>query len=297
MSLGARVAALFRRHSRPMWAAPSRVLPMHTTVEFDREPPPEWQDALRAVAPLSDRQSGLAIHFETGDRWQPVNRWIIWQLQPWPFVRPEVQRELQGPHPRRHARLEYSPRTVNGKTTLRPSVRGGPCRFVDRRTWEIHQHYAAQGVLVGPRRFWVIQGDGGGHPYQIEQADETMRLALGLPADVPSAGDVPYAPFDQRVLDGIREYDLARFAFGGNPATQAVRARVARWDATEREANRLRYAKETAEWTHASEGLGWLMRRDGMHHHRWHPVGHTARAVDPDVLEHDYITDTLWGNG
>ena len=273
--------------------ATSRV---RTGVEFDRVPPAEWQTALDAVSPLTEQSSGLAVHYETGDRWQPVHRWMLFQLQPWQFVPSEIRHELRGPHPRTNAELVYRKGTVNGVTSLRPSLSGGPCRLIDRRTWELHHLYAERGVLVYPRRFWVIQGPGGGHPWMLDQSDEALRLAQGLPGEVPSAGTLPYAPFDQRVLDAITAFDLWRWANGRGAQTSAVQARIARWTEMEVSANRLRWSADSQSYAQQADELGHLMRKDGMHYQRWQPVGTSVQQADDAELEHTFVHDTTWGD-
>lgn len=267
-----------------------------TGVEFDREPPPEWQAQLAAVAPLTSQSAGLAVHYETGDRWQPIHRWMLFQLQPWAFVDPNIRRELRGPHPRTNASLIYRKGTVNGVTSDRPTLIGGPCKLIDRRTWELHQYYAARGVLVYPRRFWVIQGPDGGHPFMLDQSDEAFRIAQGLPGEAPSAGKLPYAPFDRRVLAAIEAYDLWRWAHGGDAQTTAVQSRIARWSEVERAANKLHWAADTQTFGSQASELGHLMRKDGMHNQRWTPVGVKAAAVDADALADQYLNDTTWSH-
>lgn len=262
-------------------------------IDFARTPPQHWVDAVEALAPLSDRMAGLTLRWEAGDRWQPIHRWVIWQLQPWAFVKDrDIKRELRGPHPRTNARLVYVNATVNGQTMPRPRLQGGPCRFIDRRTWEIHQEYAARGILVRPVRFWVLQGSEGGHPFMVSPEEQRLRAAQGLPADTPSAGDLPYAGYDARVADGIRRYDLWQWAHGGEPHTAAVKATVARMNETEIAANRLRWQQWEAFGQEHASAFAHAARQDGLHRLRLTPVGHKARPVDYQQYADAYINDT-----
>lgn len=267
--------------------------PVRTTIEFDREPPAAWQAVLDAAhVPGAAR---LVVAWEPGDRWQPVNRWMVWQLQAWEHVDDAVKRELRGPSPRTNAELRYITATINGTNELRPRVFGGPCQLIDRRTWALHREIADRtGELVRPRRLWVCQGDDGGHPFQISTEEQALRALQGKSADVPSAGDLPFAAFDARVLRALERYDLWRWAnrLSDNPITGSVRQHITRLREIEIDANRLRwqqwddYAGEIAgEMAHAA-------RKDGLHRLRLRPVGEKARGSDYGRAEHAYIHDT-----
>lgn len=265
-----------------------------TRIEYDRIVPAAWQAALDAQhIPGTAR---LVVAWEPGDVWQPIHRWFLWQLQPWHLSQNDaVKAELRGPHPRRDATLQYVPATVNGKRELRPRMIGG-ARFVDRRTYELHQQIEREtGELVIPRRLWVIQGANGGHPFMIGAEEAKLRKEQGLPDDVPSAGDAPYAEFDRRVLTALERYDLFRYAHGlGHPITNAARVTIARLHETEVAAHKLLWAKWEALAEEWADGAAHAARQDGLHYHRWRPVGQKARAVDMDAQRHAFITDTEW---
>jgi hypothetical protein len=265
-----------------------------TRIEYERMPRPEWQAALDAQhVPGTAR---LVVAWEPGDVWQPIHRWFLWQLQPWHQSQNEaVKQELRGPHPRKNARLVYVPDTVNGKTELRPRMVGG-ASLVDRRTYELHREVErATGELVIPRRLWVIQGHGGGHPFTLSASEQKLRVEQGLPSDVPSAGDLPYAEFDGRVLAALERYDLFRYAHGlSDPVTLAAKATIRRLHETEVAAHRLLWAKWEGLAEEWADGAAHAARQDGLHYHRWRPVGTKARAVDVDAQRHQFIHDTEW---
>lgn len=291
------LADLLARFRRPApTRRPSRAY--GPTLDYARRPEPGWQAALDAATLVGDgSQVGrLVLQWVAGDPWQPVHRWFLFQCQPWAYVPEAVRRELRGPHPRTDARLEYVPRVIDGRTQLRPAVRGGPCRLIDRTQWVLHRQLAREtGRLVFPRYCWVIQGDRGGHPFQVSDSEQQQRRAQGLPADVPAAGDLPYAPFDGRVLAALERYDLWRWAHGlGDPQTAAAAARIARQDAAERDALRTLWATKEAVAAEVADGLAHAARRDGLHYHRWTPVGAAAPRVDYDALREAYLHDTTF---
>lgn len=269
-------------------------------IDYGHQPDPAWQATLDAHhIPGTAR---LFLAWEPGDVWQPIHRWFLWQLQPFVVkgrdglpiyaVDRATRGELRGPHPRTGARLVQMPTVVANKIEMRTRVIG-PCTLIDRRTWEIHRQWeAATGELVRPRRLWVIQGETGGHPFTIGPDEEKLRRSQGLPADVPSAGDLPYAPFDRRVLTALERVDLWRYAQGlGDPLTNGARLAIARVQDTERAAHVAMWqglADLSDQW--ADEGAH-AARRDGLHRLRLSPVGSKPRAADVDAARDAYIND------
>lgn len=259
-------------------------------MEYDRRPDPAWQAALDAQhVPGTAR---VVIAWEAGDAWQPIHRWMLWQLQSWEFVPDAIRQELQGPHPR--SRGHYCAAGVCGCQKPVNRWKDGATSLIDRRTWELARAvYDNTGTWTFPRRLWVLQGHGGGHPYRISQAEQKWRQELGLPANVPPAGALPFAPFDRRVVVALERYDLWRYAHGlGDPMTAAARMTIRRMQATEVEAHRLMWSKWeslAAEW---ADGAAFAARQDGLHYHRWTPVGSRARSIDYDAARAHYLMDT-----
>lgn len=269
-------------------------------MDYARAPRPEWQAMLDAQHIPSTAR--LVVAWEAGDAWQPIHRWLLWQLQPFVgrvdgetryLVDVSVRQEIQGPHPRTGASLVYIPATVDGQTTLRPRLRGGPCRLIDRRTWEIARaHYHDTGEWVRPRRLWVIQGAMGGHPFAVGMDEEKRRRAIGLSPDVPSAGDLPYATFDRRVLRALERYDLWRHAHGlGDPMTNAAKLAIAQVRATELDAHTAQWNALQALSEEWADGALHAFKQDGLHRMRLTPVGSRTRAVDVDRHRDEYLHD------
>lgn len=269
-----------------------------TRIEYDRVPRPEWQAALDAQhIPGTAR---LVVAWEPGDVWQPIHRWFLWQVQPWHLSENHaVKQELRGPHPRSTGHYCAPSRGCGcrnefGVPTHTMAWKGGATRLIDRQTWELHRRIEREtGELVIPRRLWVIQGASGGHPFMVSPSEQKLRRELGQTPDVPSAGDLPYAEFDQRVLVALERYDLWRYVHGlGNPLTAAADATLRRMQASEMEAHTAMWAKWellAEEW---ADGAAHAARQDGLHLLRWNKVGHKARGVDMAALRDQYITDT-----
>lgn len=268
-------------------------------MDYARTPRPEWQAMLDAQhIPGTAR---LVVAWEAGDAWQPINRWMLWQLQPFSgvidgelvyFVDKTIREELQGPHPRSQGHYcSDTSQCLCAKKTGR--WRGGAARLIDRRAWEIARAYFHEtGEWVRPRRLWVIQGEMGGHPFSVGYDEERRRRAIGMTPDVPSAGDLPYAEFDRRVLRALERYDLWRHAHGlGDPMTNAAKLAIAQVRATEMEAHTAQWdalMTLSEEW---ADGALHAFKQDGLHRLRLNPVGSTTRAVDVERHRHDYIHD------
>ena len=230
-------------------------------LDYARAPEPGWQAALDAATLTGDgsQVARLWLHWVPGDPWQSVHRWFLFQLQPWAHVPQHIKAELVGPSPRQNAQLEYIPKVIDGKIAQRPTIRGGPCRYIDRTQWALHKEIErTQGVRVFPRYFWVVQGTQGGHPFMVSAEEKLLRSAQGVTADVPSAGDMPYAPFDGRVLTALTRYDLWRYAHGlGDPITATAAVQIARAVATERDANKMVWGMKEAVGNEIADGLAF----------------------------------------
>ena len=72
--------------------------------------------------------------------------------------------------------------------------------MTDRLTYQLYQETGCYG-----QRWWTLQGTQGGHRFNLTN---TEKKALGVSLNkqgqvVPYAGDLPYAPFDQRTIAAI----------------------------------------------------------------------------------------------
>jgi hypothetical protein len=91
-------------------------------------------------------------------------------------------------HPRKHAKWDAAAGCYR--------KHDGRLAKTDRLTYELYHQTGCLG-----ERFWVIQGDRGGHRWSLNQTEKRLLwLATnGVLKDVPFPGDLPYAPFDRRV--------------------------------------------------------------------------------------------------
>lgn len=166
---------------------------------WSKEPDPEWDRLLALVAPPSEHLSHLRIFWEPGDSWEPIHRWFIWQMRPKGKTNPEIWHALNGPHPR-------STGQYNSKTGL---WENGANPLIDRQTWEVYQKTGLYGT-----RWWVIQGNHGGHKYRMDPLESRISKMNGGPKDTPIPGLLPYAEFDMRTLWKIAALDRLRLYKG-----------------------------------------------------------------------------------
>lgn len=190
--------------AKPVTAAPLYV--------HQREPRPEWQQALDDLYEPGEALSKLVIAWEPGDPWAPVQRWVVWHALPRPIVRADVLAELEGPDPRSEG--HYCGYTEEGVSAcLCPRKRqqwvGGTAVLIDRRQWEL---YRMDGPTKGHwcRRYWIVQGTTGGHRWKFSSLESKQAKARGLPAQTPVPGDLPYAEPDRRTYDLLGERNLMR---------------------------------------------------------------------------------------
>lgn len=192
--------------------------PIYREVQYDPPVAPEtvaaWQDQLdRAVPRYPGYVSHLRLVWEAGDPWDPVERWYLYDCTPRRIFEesatkrrimgvPEYDnadailiRDLDGPSPREDG---YYDRVLQQFIHTRERE----CTLTQWRLWQQH------GVYGIP--WWVIQGVKGGHKRWFATDEKKALRYAKLPDEPPVPGSLPYAPFDQRVLDRVLTYDRLR---------------------------------------------------------------------------------------
>lgn len=177
-----------------------------------------WQAQLEAAIPPSEHTvSHLRLVWEPGEPWAPVGRWFLYDCVP----RSVFERSAQ------QKRMAGCPEYDNGDAVLIADLDGlnpRECGTYDpilreflttsdrnctERQWKLwHEH------RVWGTPFWVIQGTHGGHKWAYNTAERKVLRYAGLPDLPPGPGALPYAPFDNRVLDKVLAYDRLRSTEG-----------------------------------------------------------------------------------
>jgi hypothetical protein len=255
-------------------------------LEYDRPVPEAWERAVWAVAPPSNFLSWLKIVWEPGDAWEPIERWMIYQMRPRRLIRPEVLAELQGPSPRSTG--HYCAPGYCMCAMKRNGWRGGAAKLIDYMQWKLFQQTGCLGS-----RWWCIQGDQGGHRHRLDKIEAKVSRLHNGPSDTPAPGDLPYADFDLRTFRKIAELDRVRMWKG---VTDYVDRNHATMNAEERdEGERAQWAmwswlesqvKQTVDKIGKS---GANALRDAAPRHLGKPVAPTdEEAIQQDfILNHD----------
>lgn len=192
------------------------------------EPPTEWVEALATVSPRSEQHGWLHLWWESGDAWDPVQRWTLYEMIPKAFVDVDILAELEGPDPRTLNRYDSVKRKMYHQT------------LITRSQWLLYQQTGCYGKL-----FWIIQGEKGGHKRSFSEDEKKLLRLRDLPTDPPTIGALGYAPFDGRVIQQITRFDrLKQFkgdlsayrkAYGAeftktkNDAARSFRAQLTDW--------------------------------------------------------------------
>jgi hypothetical protein len=143
-----------------------------------RSAPPEFVARLREVDPIRDAVSYLEpVWHDTSERWVLYEMVPAYDTALGPTVPLPILNELKGVDP------DTIPET---------------CPLVSRRQWLLYQ---STGRWARPS--WIVQGSKGGHLAVYDTP--TIRLCeyLQRPVAPPAAGELPYAPLDERVITQI----------------------------------------------------------------------------------------------
>lgn len=180
-----------------------------------------WQADLDTLAPAADRRARLILRWEPGDVWQPVQRLLIWMCQDprWVNTEPWIVAELRKNSPRSNGHYCGIGHCLCALKKNRWV--GGVAKWVDREAWRLYRDTGLYGT-----RWWTIQGHGGGHRFLWEPDELASKLSQtnGGPADTPSPGDLPYAPFDHRVLWAVQQERRAADIVAGLQSVADARA-------------------------------------------------------------------------
>ena len=168
-----------------------------TRIGWDCEgptPEPSWLEAIERLAPRTEYgHDWLLLRWEPGDWWDPVERWMIYQMQPLQRVSRDTLQWLWGRNPRDFGRYDRV------KQRFVSSYKG----HISYQQWRIFQEHRAYA-----RPFWVVQGGGGGHKRRYSDIEESILVARGLPPEAPPPGVMAYAEPDNRTWSKIRDLDM-----------------------------------------------------------------------------------------
>ena len=262
-------------------------------LEYSRSLPEEWERRLWTIAPPSNFTTYLRLRWEPGDRWEKIERWMIWQMRHPRFVRPEVLKELRGPHPRSTGHYcssdSFSQCGARLCKTHPNRWVGGAARLIDRAQWELFQETGHYGT-----RWWCIQGDHGGHRHRLDRTEARVAriMTKGHVTDTPAPGDLPYADFDSRTFVKVAALDKVRMWKG---VTDYVYRNHATMDAEERDEGQ---AAQRALWSWLESQVSRTVDKIGAAGVRAlrdaaPRVLDKPKPLDEDAIQQDFVTQTF----
>ena len=253
-------------------------------LEYNRPLSEEWERRLWTIAPPSQFTSWLKLVWEPGDAWEPVERWMIYQMRAPRLIRPSdrasIMAQLRGPSPRAFGHY-CAPQWCTCRVKLHAwrccANRGSAqcrqerhARSIDYMQWKLFQETGHLG-----KRWWCIQGDQGGHRHALDAVEQRVLriMTKGRVSDTPAPGDLPYADFDARTFHKVAALDKVRLWKG---VTDYVHRNHATMDAAERDEGE---QAQQALWSWLESQVGRTVQTIGR-------AGVTAlRDAAPRVLE------------
>jgi hypothetical protein len=167
--------------------------------DWDHPDLPLWQEALDSYFPRHDHLNWLMIAWEPGMPYSPVQRWVIYEMvTEIQYVPQWIVDDLKGPDPRSvgHDSLQTDDNEFKYNAWISDS-------FVTRRQWQLFRETGCYA-----KKFWIVQGDRGGHMFELSKAEIEFLEARGVKgARTPLQGDRPYVEPDGRTWERLRELD------------------------------------------------------------------------------------------
>jgi hypothetical protein len=194
--------------------------------------PVEWEAQLAGFSPRTNTSKWLKLIWEQGYPWEPVNRWIIYEMIPGDAIPLEILDELEDPDPP-SARGNYYDKVL-GHFVNNPQI------LITERAWNLFKQFGCWG-----RPYWIIQGKSGGHKKWLSNSEKSLLKLAGLPTDTAAPGDLPYADFDSRVMAQLRKQEQLSHTHGRLKRTKQIDQETYR--AVE-DANEKQFRRELVKW-------------------------------------------------
>lgn len=176
--------------------------------EWSREAPPEFVARLHHLFPPYGRSQWMEPVWDAGTPEDPIQRWAVYVATPAHMLSQFERDEIEAKN------LSVLPPcvAVDAPLAVARAVEMGidtvpfrECPQGRRRAlgfWEVHR------ATLLP--FWVVQGEGGGHPYRYQEHERRLLRLAQLPDEEPEPGSLPFHPLDERVLNRVVALDRLR---------------------------------------------------------------------------------------
>jgi hypothetical protein len=183
-------------------------------IEYDgRRPDPMVVRELRQAASPNERVNWLHVEWFAGDPWEPVERFVVYEMIPEATLRASDRFQAQfgyrdewlaaclGPNPRTMGRFDR----VLGKFVSSGDAYGG-ASLIDRRQWILFRRYRALAMPV-----WIVQGSRGGHKRHFTPIEAQVARQAGWEfSEPPAPGELAFAPVDRRTVEALAALDRLR---------------------------------------------------------------------------------------
>ena len=175
--------------------------------------PPEWERELADISPPTNRFKWLKLIWEPGYAWEPVERYIIYEMTPAHAMDAgllvEILEQLKDPHPPSAHGNYYDTQYDNGPGREKGKFIMNPDCLITERAWHLYRETGCWG-----KPYWVIQGIHGGHKRWFTTVEQKLLKMAGLPPEPPAPGDLPYAEWDDRVKAQLQKLDMYKDLHG-----------------------------------------------------------------------------------
>ena len=239
---------------------------------------PAWEADLSRLAPRSDTQGWLKLHWFAGWEYEPIQRWRIFEMYPRLDIIPEeLLADCKGLSPRDSSKGKW---IEDGKRWVSYST-------VDYDQWSLFQETGCFAVPV-----WIIQGTKGGNVWRLSQAEIGYLESTGITAaQLPLPGSLPYADYNQLTFNQLMARDrIDRMAPN---AGDMSKNEAGLWVRTERKAEEEAYNAALSKWLddqmeQAVDAIN-MVNLPGMSDL---PAGDRHYNADQDEVEREFIQDT-----
>jgi hypothetical protein len=208
-------------------------------------------ERLALISPRSPRQRWLHAYWEPGEDWMPIHRLVVAQMTPRAVMAKEYEFykmlgesgdaskffELEGPNPRESGYYD----NIKEEFVYRAEML--PPNITQRQwlLWRSEQAYAEP--------IWIVQGSHGGHKRRFSNLEGVILRKYGRPREAPLPGTLPFAQFDDRILDALRRMSDLQAHFDA----------LMKWAELRPDEERAEYKKSLTEEARIEEEiLAWL---------------------------------------